>query len=136
MSDWLDKLKNDIIDARNKIKELRVSITGGVFEEGAIEAGKHILEISKDTYDRLDAKLSKISNDISTGESDLGDKVKHGASELSHGIKKIHEDIREWRRGLAGGYFEDKTVELLKLTEIRMDELINQLKDDDDKPKE
>ena len=136
MSDWSDKLKNDIIDARNKVKELRLSITGGVFEEGASEAGKHIIEISKDVYDKLDGKLLKISKDISSGEHDLSEKVKHGVAELSDGIKKIHQDVRDWRRGLIGGYFEDKTVELLKMTEIKLDELINQLKENDDKPKE
>ena len=136
MSDWLNKLKDDIIDARNKVKELRVSITGGVFEEGATEAAKHIYEITKDAYDKLDAKLTKITKDISSDDESLGDKFKQSAAEVSDEIGKIHQDIRDWRRGIAGGYYEDKTVELLKLTEIKLDELINQLKDDDEKPKE
>lgn len=136
MSDLLNKLKNDIIEARNSVKELRVSITGGVFEEGATEAGKHIYEITKDVYDKLDTKLTEITYDFVVDDRNLSERLKEGVNEVSQGIKKIHQDVRDWRRGLIGGYFEDKTIELLEMTEIKLDKLINQLNENDDKPKE
>ena len=129
MTDWSEQLKKDIVNARNKVKETRVNLTGGVVEKKAKEAGKSVAEFSNDTFEKLDQSLNKLTKNLSTGTYKFGGKVKHEAGELSESIKKIHTDVREKRRDITGGYIEDKTKEALDSVEKRLEKLINKMKD-------
>jgi gas vesicle protein len=126
-------LKKDIIDAREKIKETRLSLTGGVIEKNAKEAGKSIVEFSKDSFDRLEQSLSNISSSLSTGAYQLKEKAKHGADEIAEDIKKVYYKVRDTRREITGGYVEDKVKETLDDAVIRLDEVINKILKDDEK---
>lgn len=129
MAEGSEKLKTDILTARNKVKEARINLTGGVVENKAKEAGKSVSEFCKDTYEKLDESLTGISKDLSVGAYEFSDKMKHGAEEFSKTIEKIHEDVRNERRGITGGYIEDKTKEALKSVEDKLEKFIDGLKD-------
>ena len=129
MAEWSEKLKTDIVNARDKVKETRVNLTGGVVEKKAKEVGKSVAEFSKETFEKLDQSLSEITKDLSSGAYKFGGKVKHEAGELSETIKEIHMDVREKRRDITGGYIEDKTKEALSAAETKLEKLINKMKD-------
>lgn len=42
MVEWSEQLKKDVVIARNKVKEARLNLTGGIIENKAKEAGKNI----------------------------------------------------------------------------------------------
>lgn len=129
MAEWSEQLKQDVVNARNKVKEARLNLTGGVVENKAKEAGKSVAEFSKGIYEKLDESLSDISKDLSVGAYKFSDKVKHEAEELSRTIEKIHQDVRNERREITGGYIEDKTKETLKSVEEKLEKLIDKLKE-------
>jgi gas vesicle protein len=129
MAEGSNKLKTNILNARNKVKEARLTLTGGVIENKAKEAGKSVSEFCKDTFKELDESLSDISKDLSVGAFTFGDKMKHEAEELAKTIEKVHQDVRNERRVITGGYIEDKTIEALKSAEDKLEKFINGLKD-------
>lgn len=129
MAEWSEKLKTDIVNARNKVKDARLNLTGGVIENKAKEAGKSVSEFCIDTFEKLDQSLADINKDLLSGAYKFSDKVKHEAGELSESIKKIHQDVRNKRREITGGYIEDETSRALKVAEEKLEKLINKMKD-------
>jgi len=129
MHEWPEKLKKDIINVRNKVKDSRMHLTGGVVENKAKEAGKSVSEFSKDTYKSLDQSLEELTVDLSGGAYKVTDKLGHEIDELTETIKKIHKDVKAKRREITGGYIEDKTKETLDSVDRRLEKLINKMKE-------
>jgi hypothetical protein len=130
MIDWPERLKKDIIDARNKVKEARVSITGGVVEEKAKQVGKNAVDVGKDTLQKIDESLSDVTEKLATGAYQVGDKAKGEAGELAEDVKAVRQMVREKRREMTGGVVEDKVVESLNDAEKKLEEIVQKMKED------
>ena len=77
----------------------------------------------------MDQSLADINKDLLSGAYKFSDEVKHEAGELSESIKKIHQEVRNKRREITGGYIEDETYRALKVAEEKLEKLIAKLKD-------
>jgi hypothetical protein len=129
MHHWPEKLKKDILNVRNKVKDSRTNLTGGVIEKKAKEAGKSVAEFSQETYKALDHSLEKLTVELSGGAYKVSDKVQHETGELTETIKKIHTDVRSKRREITGGYLEDNTKEALESIDKRLEKWLNKMKE-------
>jgi hypothetical protein len=129
MIDWPERLKKDIIDARNKVKEARVSLTGGVVEEKAKEVGKSAVEVGKETLQKVDESLSDVTEKLATGAYKVGDKAKEEAVEIAEDVKEVRQAVREKRREMTGGVVEDKVVETLNEAEKKLENIVKKMKD-------
>jgi hypothetical protein len=128
MAELPERLKKDVAEARNRVKETRVNLTGGVVEKRAEESGKSVADLGKEAYDTLDETFSKITNELSTGAYLLGEQSVHEIDKITNSIKNLHEQVRKQRREITGGYIEDKTKETLKLVEKKLNKLIDEIK--------
>lgn len=129
MIDWPERLKKDIVEARNKVKEARVNLTGGVVEEKAKEVGKSTVEFSKETLEKVDKSLSDVSENLATGTYKVTEKAKEEAVELAEDVKKVHQAVREKRREITGGVVEDKVLEALDTAGKKLDNIVEKMKD-------
>ena len=136
LTEWLEELKNDIIEAREKVKDARLNLTKGVIENKAKAAGKSTNDYFEEKFDKVETKLGEISKSISSGLTKLEKKAKHELDEIVVEIKKIHLIVRNERREITSGYIEDKTIEALHATEKKLKDLIKRIEEDLDQNSE
>ena len=130
LTEWLEELKNDIIEARLKVKEARLNLTKGVIEKKAKAAGKSADDYFKEKFDKLETKLGDISKKISSRLTRFEKRAKVELDELLFEIKKIHLTVRNERREITSGYIEDKTIEALHLAEKKLKKLSKRIEKD------
>ena len=128
MTDLSEQLKDDLIDARNKVKETRTNLTGRVIEKRAAQAGMSIMEFSQDKFNGIESSLSRLSDKLSAGTYDFGDENKLKMGDFGTEIKRIQLEMRNYRTEISGGHIEDKTIKALHSAEKKLTVLVKKLK--------
>jgi hypothetical protein len=123
-----EKLKNDLIDVRNKVKETRTNLTGNVVENKAKKAGKSVMEFSSELYNGMETSLLDLTDKLSAGTYEISGEMKPHLMDINTEVKRIHLEVRNYRREITGGYIEDQTIKVLDSAEKRLGKLINKLK--------
>jgi hypothetical protein len=126
MLEFAKKLEKDLMKSRERIREKRREITGGVVEDRIKEKGKSFLAASLDIIDNMEVHLEEAvaAIQVSTGSVRNNPAVK----KLEGEIERLRSRIRESRREITGGVAEDKAKALLVQLEEELVQLIDKLK--------
>jgi hypothetical protein len=128
MNFWSEELKEDIIDARKKVKKLRKEIADKDIDEKAAAVGKSAIEFVKDTWDDVENILFDITTKIYEEAYDLKEDLRDEARELGEELSETREKIREIRRDVTGGRIEDNTKEAIAKEDDKLDRIAKKMK--------
>ena len=128
MTEWPQKLKEEMTETRNKLREARENLKTGVIEKKAKQAGMSVEQYSKDTFTKLETRIGKISGNLAAGAYKFGGKAKEASAGVSADVKKLHQTIKDKKAEVKGGKVEERTLAALEAVEKSIDAMILKMK--------
>ena len=128
MNFWSEELKEDIIDARRKVKKAREDLSDKDLDEKAAAVGKSAVEFVKDTWDDAEQILFDITTKLYDEAYDLKEDLKEDAKEIGEEISELRDKLREIRRDVTGGHIEDKLKEAFAEADEKLEKIEERMK--------
>jgi hypothetical protein len=127
MTEGDEEYKNDLLELRDQVKEIRLNLTDGIVESKARALGKTIEEFGEDLYDKLDSNFSRILKKFISRHSQFSDKVDQNQVKNKNDLETLLREIRAKRREITGGHLEDNTRDMLQKTEDKLDRMAQKI---------
>ncbi|UCF07713.1 MAG: hypothetical protein JSW28_08740 [Thermoplasmata archaeon] len=123
MSEMIGTLEKRLLNTREKIRNIRREITGGVVEDKVKELGIR-------TYDELDKDLDALHLAIVEAKSKAMDKSKSLYEELEQDISAARTKLREKRHEITGGVAEAKAREVAQTIKEKGEAALKEIEED------
>jgi len=128
MNFWSDELKNDIVDARRKLRKLRKELEGKSIDEKAKIVGKSAADFIADTWDDAESILFDITTKLYEGFYEIKEDLADDAQELGDELSELREKLKEIRSEISGEEDEEKARDDLADAEEKMNNIVERMK--------
>lgn len=126
MTEIWDNIENRLTSTREKIRNTRREITGGVAEDKTREMGKKI-------YNELDEDLEKLHNAIKEHRAKAKERRAKIFEEIEEDISAAHTKLRDKRREITGGHAEDVAKDAAHIIKEKGGAVLKELGEDLDR---
>jgi signal transduction histidine kinase len=123
MSEILGSLEKRLITTRDKIRNKRREITGGIVED-------KIKDVGKNTYDELDRDLDGLQKAVKEGSAKAGGASKRLFEEIATDITAARTKLNEKRMDITGGYGEEKAKAAAHVIKEKSEAALKEIEED------
>lgn len=123
MSERIENIEKRLVTTREKIRESRREITGGVTED-------RLREIGKKTYEVLDKEFEQLQEAIKEQRVKAKERRAKIFDEVEESVSAAHTKLRTSRRNITGGVVEDATLDAGRTIKEKGGAVLQELEDE------
>ncbi len=123
MSEIIGNLEKRLISTREKIRNKRRELTGGVVED-------KVKEISKRTYEELDKDLDALQQAVKEGRVKAGETSHKLFDEITEDISAARTKLQAKRMEITGGVGEVKAKEAAHTIKVKGEIALKEIEED------
>ncbi len=123
MSEIIGNLEKRLISTREKIRNKRRELTGGVVED-------KVKEIGKTTYEELDKDLNALQQAVKEGRVKAGETSHKLFDEITADISAARTKLQAKRMEITGGVGEEKAKDAAQIVKVKGEIALKEIEED------